>query len=248
MMTTDAYAPEAENEDSQEASPSNNPSTLDWLLDLTPKQQIFGFIFVGSLLWMVVGGKGEVVSKVQNAYTPKINAQSVAEAKDINEASFYLQVTRFQSGLLQSQAQHYHGMAVNFQNEIGHFCSGLSLGYCLRSFQESREKQILALELSQDVGTNNKNSQLQSLLFEITAIEVAIAGIDVEKNPVKEQFLSTIIPDQSVTTPPTVNFIQALQAHRQKEQLQQIKNREDAESQLANKKTQQCRKTGGDCL
>ena len=245
MMVPDVYTPEIETEDCPQ---TDNPSPLAWLLNLSRKQQLFGAIAVVSVGWIAFGGKGEVISKVQNAFTPKINPQSVAAANDVNEASFYLQVTRLQSGLLQSQAQHFHGMAVNFQNEAGHFCAGLSLESCLRSFQESREKQMLALELSQDVGTNNKNSQLQSLLFEITAIEVAIAGVDADKDPVKEQFLTTIIPDKSVTTPPTVQFVQAFQAHRQKEQLQQIRDREMVETQLSNQKLQDCRETGGDCL
>lgn len=246
MVPTSDY----ESDPSQvEESGAENASPFAWLNRFSRQQKICGAIAVASVGWYATGGgEGKVTNQVQNVFTPQISEQSVSNANDVDQAAFHLQVTRLQSGLLQSQSQHFHGMAVNFQNEANHYCSGRSLEFCLRSFQESREKQMLALELSQDVGTNQKNNQLNSLVFDIAAIEVAIARVSAEKDPVQEQFLSTLIPDQSVTTPPTVQFVQAFQAHRQKEQLEEIRNRELAESQVVNRKLQECRETGGDCL
>lgn len=212
-------------------------------------------IGIGLSLLLVFAGmsltsrpKEQQEREVKQVFTPSINETSVEKAEDLERSSFHLQLVRMESGLVQTQANYYLGQAINFQNDTGHYCSGKSLVSCLRSFQKTRESDILALELSEGVGTNEKNTEIQQRVFEIVAIEVAILRIEENNDPVKQQFVSTVVPYEDVKNPPTVSFVEAFQSYRRREEMKEARREETAKELVNNQKLIDCKVKGGDCL
>lgn len=187
------------------------------------------------------GGNGKpITTDVGNA----ILTERTVELSDSQEqASFLLRMEQLESGLLNEQAQQFYGAAVNFQNEDGHYCSDKSLRSCLLSFQQTRAEEILVLGLS-DSGSRSNNSRIAQLLFDIKAIELAIADQS-EIDIATQAFIDSSLTHPEVKEAPIATFLDAFKTHQSRRRLTDTLQREQLETEYAQTKIERCRTSGG---
>lgn len=176
-----------------------------------------------------------------------LTERSVEMSENHEQASFLLRMEQLESGLLNQQAQQFYGAAVNFQNQKDHFCAGKSLRSCLLSFQRTRADEILALGLSA-TGNRNNNARVGQLLFDIKAIELAIAR-QTEPDVATQAFIDSSVKHPHITEAPVATFLEAFKDHQNRKVLQDQLNQEMIQAEYAKNQLDDCRANGGrECL
>jgi hypothetical protein len=240
MMTPiEGYTPDIDDTDEPTTKKVSTGFSLE---NFSTRQKVgAGLVGIGIIWWLATGSGGGQVTGVTNAFNPKLSEQAIAQSEDPNQASFYLKAAQLQSGLIQAQAEQFLGFAVQYQNTPNHYCNGKVLSTCLRSFQQARESEMMALYLDESsLGTKDLYSRVGTLNFEILSIEVAIAQLDKQPDAATQSFLNTVIQFPEIKTPQVASYIEAAKAHRHQQQMMEATEREKLSSQASTQKTDEC--------
>lgn len=224
---------------------SNEEIDFDFLKDIPPKKLIGG-IFLGTGLLLSVlffAGQEKTEDTITQAFSIGLSEEDVLDSENRERAIFHLQSLRMQSGIVQELANHFRGAAQNFSNEQGHPCFGKDLVSCLRSFQKTREEEILAYETSSDIGSYEKLKEIQRLTLELLSIEVAIIQVQETNDVVDKKFVDSMAPKGDVKSPPTISFLDSFSSYRKVQELNQRRREEKIREMV---ESDGCREVG--CL